>query len=402
MSESQHSYDSLDVVLFLISLAVVTLGLIGGGILFSMMLFGFFSDNGQEVQLAITNLTSFGAMCLCSVPLAYSTGRALLGHRPPTSAATSPAWFMTAILFPLSLGLGHLAYERNVLASFLGPIAHLSAAAIPVIIAVAIVCSRGPRISPRRLWGQFLAGVWATPVLSLAIEIGLLIVVLLIIIMGLTGTPSGREIIQRFIQTDAWTSASAYDNLMLLVQQPWAIIQLLGFIVLLVPLVEEVLKTIAIWPLLGRRLSPSEAFLSGVLGGAGYALVEALFLTQPGPDWTATMFARSGATLMHAFTAGLSCWGIAQLIQQRQLRNFVGALLSAVTMHAAWNVVAVGIGVVSFAGELQQDILPPGTMSMMAVVAVAVLILLSVLALTGLIRVPKLLTKQAAPASASE
>jgi RsiW-degrading membrane proteinase PrsW (M82 family) len=402
MSESHRSYDSLDVVLFLIALVVMLLGLGGTGILFFITLFSIFSDDSLGVQLAITNLTSFGAMCLSCLPLAYSTGRSLLGHRSPSSSAASPAWLTTAILFPLSLGLGYLAYDRNVLSSLLGPIAHVSAAAIPVIIAVTIVRSKGPRVSPRRLWGQFLAGVWATPVFALAIEISFLILVLLIIIMGLIGTPSGQEIIERFIQPDAWSSASAYDNLLLFVQQPWAVIQLLGFIVLLVPLIEEVLKTMAIWPLLGRRLAPSEAFLSGALGGAGYAFVEAMFLTQPGPEWTATMFARSGATLMHTFTAGLSCWGVAQLVQQRQWRRFVGAFLSAVAMHAVWNLVAVGIGVVSISGELQQDLLPPGIVGVLAVLGVAILILLSVLALIGLIRVPKLLSKEATPASAIE
>src|SRR4030065_667202 len=118
------------------------------------------------------------------------------------------------------------------------------------------------------------------------------------------------------------------------------------------PIVEETLKAIAVGPFLRRGLTPAEAFLSGTLAGAGYAMFEALFLTQPGQGWVETMLARVGATFVHVFTAGLSSWGLVEGFRYRRWSKCVLAALAAFAIHGAWNASAVGIGFGGVGGQV--------------------------------------------------
>ncbi len=126
---------------------------------------------------------------------------------------------------------------------------------------------------------------------------------------------------------------------------------LLLFLGLLVPVIEESLKTAAIWPFLPAGLSSDEAFLGGALGGAGFALAEALFVTQPMAGWVVTAVARSGATLMHALATGLACWGLAEALTRRRWLEGGVALLSSIVLHGLWNISAVAIGLSQLTNE---------------------------------------------------
>jgi hypothetical protein len=162
-----------------------------------------------------------------------------------------------------------------------------------------------------------------------------------------------------------------------------------AYVVILVPLIEEAVKTMAVWPFLRRGLTPASAFIGGAIGGAAYGLFEALFLTQPGPAWATTMIARIGATVMHSFTAGLSSWGLAQAMGTRQWKRFGRAYLGAVLMHASWNGIALGISFGSIAYEFEYISITPSMITIINLSGVILLTLLSALALIGLIRMPR-------------
>jgi hypothetical protein len=112
-----------------------------------------------------------------------------------------------------------------------------------------------------------------------------------------------------------------------------------------------------------------------VLSGLGYALFEALMLPQPGSGWAETMVARVGATLMHAFTAGLTGWALAEAVIRRRAIPLLLAYPFAVIVHGLWNASAVSVGLVTLAAQADQHALTE--MPYVAVAAGAGILLLT-------------------------
>jgi hypothetical protein len=330
----------------------------------------------------------FVVVGMCGLPLAYWAGRALVGRTPVGAGRPSAMWGWMAVLFPPSIGLGYLAFVRGWLPTILGPLAQILAAGIPVALVALVARRQGPRISPRRAWAQFMLGLWGAPAAALVLETLLLIPVAILLTAGLTAVPEGLDLIEGLLEARKSTLQASLPG-GLLREQPWILLIVLSFAAVLVPLVEELFKTMAIWPLLRRRIAESEAFMGGVLGGAGYALFEALFLAQPGADWGVTMVSRVGTTLMHAFTAGVAAWGLASAFSRRRPLRFVWAYLTSAALHGAWNATVIGI---SAAGIL----FPPArTQGVAPTVGLALLGSLSLLALGGIVWMGRRLNRTA-------
>jgi len=126
---------------------------------------------------------------------------------------------------------------------------------------------------------------------------------------------------------------------------PSLVLIALVFVGGLVPLVEEVTKTLGVG-LAGFwiRPSPARAFLLGVASGAGLALAEnmlnSLFI---GPAWGPGVLARLAATVMHCATGGLMGWGWGQWWAGQRPWRLPLAFMGAVTLHSLWNSCAAGL-----------------------------------------------------------
>jgi len=260
------------------------------------------------------------------------------------------AWILAMLLYPLSLVLGILAFEVGTLPRVLGPIAHIIAAGAPVLFVASISLARGPLTSARRRWAHVLAGSWVTPPLSLFLELLMLVPFGLLLILGLALSPDSQSLLQELAAIDLSSESELINLTERLLTQPIVILLGVGLLSGAVPLIEELLKTIAIWPLLGKPMSARYAFLGGALGGAGYALFESLFLPRPGEEWAITMVARAGTPLIHAFNTGLVCWGLAEGVRRRRWLFSAGAYVLAVGLHGMWNLAAIGIGLAGLSG----------------------------------------------------
>jgi len=153
-----------------------------------------------------------------------------------------------------------------------------------------------------------------------------------------------------------------------------------------VPVIEELTKTAAVWPWLRRRLTPGEGFLLGALGGAGYGLFEALFLSQPGPEWAATAIGRVGATFMHAATAGITGWGFTGWARDRRWIRALMAYGVAVLGHAAWNLAALSAGYETILRQAEQGSGVGTWPPYMGIASVVVLVSLSLTAIVLILR----------------
>ncbi len=118
----------------------------------------------------------------------------------------------------------------------------------------------------------------------------------------------------------------------------------LAFIGGLVPLIEEVTKTLGIGLAgLWLRPTPARAFLLGVASGAGFALAENALNVAYNPAWGVSIGVRLAATVMHCATGGLMGWGWGQWWAGRLPWRFPLAFVIAVTIHGLWNSIAVGL-----------------------------------------------------------
>jgi hypothetical protein len=394
MSDKVTTSNPVNLILFIASLGGFLLTIVLSGIIVSVYLFSAPAEMSNGVDYSLTTAASIAFIGIVALPTSVLSLRELLGHSPVLPRSSSSLWLISLVLLPLTVIMGHYAFELGHYPNLLGPPAHILTALIPALVVVTIVRRHGPFHSPRRVWGQFLTGLWAIPFASLLFEILLLIPTVITIVVVLFSSGVGHEFIINMMNPDQWLEPQAYESLLQILNQPMIILIILSYIIILVPLIEEAAKTMAIWPLLRRHLSPASAFIGGAIGGAAYGLFEALFLTQPGPTWTTTIIARIGATTMHSFTAGLASWGLNQAMTKRNWGTLGRAYLTAVLMHAVWNGIALGISFGGIAAENQSIHLTPSTLGIINVGGVVLLTMLSVVALIGLIRTPRRLARE--------
>ncbi len=374
--------------LSLTAFALSLLGVLGGllatlgllALLLANMAMGA-GGNGLSITWAAASLA---AGSLLGIPMAYWTGRKVFLGKLPDRNRPPAAWAAIALLFPLAIGGGFLASEKGILPGVLGPMAQVLAAGIPAALIALTVRRASQAVTPTRAWGHFLMGLWASPILALALEAALLVLVVIILVLGLAAQPDMAELLLGLGMSPALPQAELDERLTTLLLNPWTIGIILAYIAVLVPMLEEAIKVLGLAPFLRLPLTPSEAYLGGVLSGLGYALFEALFLPQPGSGWAETMLARVGATLMHAFTAGWVGWALAELTVRRRAGPILLAYPGAVAVHGIWNAsaVAVGLAVIAADAANSQPTSPP--YSIVSAVAGAMLVALTIGAITGI------------------
>ena len=130
------------------------------------------------------------------------------------------------------------------------------------------------------------------------------------------------------------------------ITNPAILITSVVYIALFVPLIEELLKPLALWVLGKRIASPAQGFALGMLSGAAFALIESLNASSDGSiSWGVIVGARTGTSILHMTSSSLVGWGIASAFKGKRWGRLTGAYLSAVLIHGVWNACAAGAGI---------------------------------------------------------
>jgi len=339
VTETATASRRVDLALFVIGLAGSALSLSGGVGTLAITLLSLLEGDPEAATLGAWASGAMLAMAACGIPAIVLGLRGLLGRTPAPAGRPAPAWFAISLLFPVALLAGTWVLARPNLTLLAIPV-HVATAVLPVVLAVLLVRVPGAQSSSRRSWAQFLIGLWAMPPLAMIFEVVALIPVIAVTVAGLSTSPEALSLLEPLLRQSAASVTSVEDNAIRLLLNPWVLTGIFGFVSGLVPLIEEAVKSLSVVPL-ARRLSPAAAFAGGAVGGAGYALFEALFLTQPDPSWLTTMVGRGGATLMHAFTAALTCWGVKPMWAQtgtprRTMNSTVDAISAPPSILTIW------------------------------------------------------------------
>ncbi len=152
---------------------------------------------------------------------------------------------------------------------------------------------------------------------------------------------------------------------------------------LLIPLVEELLKPLAVYFLLGRKLQPWEGFVLGATAGAGFALFENLTIGAGADTWTFVMISRLGTAAVHTLTTGLVGWGLASAWTEKKIGRLIGSFITAVVLHGVWNGLNILTALTDFPSF--QDQISPFLVNFAAYAPVG-LIVLGLGSIVGLVR----------------
>jgi hypothetical protein len=191
--------------------------------------------------------------------------------------------------------------------------------------AIAPIAYASARLGPCTTWRRFLLAAVSGSILSTHLTVFLGGAVGLIAYVTVAPV---RAVIAEIL------SSPSIEELFF---SPGLVLASLGAVVV-APLVEELTKPIAVI-ILGRKLrSRSEAFLLGMAGGAGFAIMENM-LYEASPAWAAIAFVRAIGGVLHPINAGMVALGWYAVRHgepgaRSQLLSLYGL---AVLAHAAWN-----------------------------------------------------------------
>jgi len=367
-------YDRIDIAQLAISILVFFLslsfaafvGLAGLGMGFSNYDTTAYID---PTMLIVLGLTAVVFMVISAVSV-VTTIQEITGHAGAGSLRNRKglAWFIAGTLLVFGLAALATSASLEVYAPVLAVLA-VPGVAIPIFWLLWYGNRGQTRITPKRDSGILVFTVGVSTPFIILVEFLLMIFLVLMLFAGLFNNPQFRELFTAILndptqlQTDPqrWLS-----EIMAVISLP----KMLGWVVLsaagMMPLVEELIKTLGVWLLKVRNPNPAESYRAGLICGAGFALFEGLLsvsslrLTSMGfADWAMIILGRFGGSLLHIFAGGIIGLAIGKFWLNRRIGSLLLAYLGAWLLHAAWNILAILGGINPLIGESQaQPILP--------------------------------------------
>lgn len=350
---------------------IITLVLSAFGILYfltqSLALGVFWLTELVDSRVDITQKISTGSLIWASLfgglmllPILLLSIYNLRGQPIPTWLDTrrpvvgrTVMWLI--LLWPVMVFLGWLVAGTPKVAVFLlGPI-NLLVAGIPVLWFYNAAQRKLDTESQMRKWRIFGFSFAITPIVVIGVEIVALLIMSVAagvwVAYRISVDPSfERELM--FIINQISIAGNDLDKILQLLEpylmKPavlvWAVVIVGGVI----PVIEETIKPLALWSLVGRKITPQEGFVNGLLCGAGFALMENLLYATTAvmaDDWLIMVVGRAGTGLLHMLASGIVGWGLAMLWRDGKWIFSGLTILGAFLLHGVWNAVALISGV---------------------------------------------------------
>ncbi len=166
----------------------------------------------------------------------------------------------------------------------------------------------------------------------------------------------------------------AIENIEELLKSPLVLVLAFVLLVVLIPIIEELFKTLAVWPLLGLDIRVIDGFVAGLFSGAAFALLEGvLYAAQnasvSGGDWVFFILGRAGGSLIHIFNGGLVGWALAKTWKDKKFLRSLFAYAAAISIHAIWNFTVLSTQVFPLLNDVEvTQIVPVGSIIILMIV----------------------------------
>lgn len=311
------------------------------------------TSDAEEVQVLFSLATTFGLIFLLLIPSIILAAIRLLGKPLPD---LNYPWFLRVsgiafCLVPVFILVGFLIMRTPPAAAFILPWFQLAVVAIPIWWVVELGRQGLPPLPSERGWGLFSLTVTLAMPAIIIIEMLLVagIVAGIFVYIGITYPDISQQVLRTLERLGNSSSMDRETVLRILrpyLSQPGVIYSLLAITAGAVPLLEEFFKPLALWFLAGKKLTPHEGFVGGMICGAAFALLESLgAMGNPGTDsWPIVAVGRIGTGILHISASGMVGWGLAQAWTEGRYLRLAAAYLLAVGFHAIWNMTALVAG----------------------------------------------------------
>jgi len=291
----------------------------------------------------------FGLLGGVAIPSLWTSGMRLFGKEPAPVRLNLVSASLALLLVPLVIVMGAGILQADGALRLFMPFLQIAVVVIPALWLVAYLTRPVQPVRAGRFWGAMNVGVFFSTPLILLVE-GLLLAFIGLAVMAFLSTRP--EMLQALEDLSTRLLNAGGDPEVILriyrpiLRHPMVLFGMAAIFTVIVPLIEEALKPLAVWLLAGDRLTPVEGFWLGGVCGAGFALVESLFsvLGADATSWIALAVGRIGTTTLHITTAALMGGALAQAWHSRRYERLGWTYLLAVALHGLWNLLALTSG----------------------------------------------------------
>ena len=296
----------------------------------------------------------FAFLALLGLPSLWYAGRALAGRPAPAPGGKGlfiPA-STTLVVWPLLLLAGNFVSKSDTLSHWVLPPLTILASIIPIWWLVELARRGLKPASPQRSWGVLnFALFFSNPAVILAevLLVVLLLAGVVVLVMLDPGMSDQIVVLSQELSTFNADPSRLQQILVPYLSNPMIILGGLTLFSVVIPLLEELFKPLAVWALVGRGASTADGLAGGAIAGAGFALTETLFnLSSPqfSGQWVAVVVGRAGTGMLHVTTAAMIGMSIAAAWKSRQFWRVLLAYLGAVVLHGLWNGFSLSSGLV--------------------------------------------------------
>jgi hypothetical protein len=352
-TNSSKMIDLARVLVFIAAMGIIALGFLAGLTAIGVGILSGGTDTLVLVTFGVSLLTLAGGL---GSALALQARQAI--HRRPSSAFRPRLVGLLVLLFLLAVALGQMMLSLDLVPVVTFPLLHVAAAALPSLIILALVGRGLPGATRwRDLILQFASGAFVATPLAFALEAIILLSLLVAALVSLALRPGGQELLgtmATYLQDPAWLQSPA--DLAPALTSPAILSAALLVVAGIIPFVEETVKTVGIGLMAYLRPTLPQAFLWGLAGGAGFALVEGLLNAASGVQmWAPVILLRVGTTLLHCFTGALMGLAWYKVLARRRWGFGLGLYATGIGVHGLWNALSVSMAFLSM------DILESGT-----------------------------------------
>jgi len=345
----QQNKDRLPISQFVLSLLallftlIAAVGFFAGGSIFNQYLELdeqtirlFYSLGSFSILLSVIHGYSL-LTALKKVPISPPSNRRKLS---PFNRAT--AAFLLLIVFCLLQLLPDVQRLCAAFYPFLTPLAVV----IPAWWFVEFGKRNLPAVSARKISAALSLGSSYTMLFILLLEIIFVACILAAALIYLSSQPSVQQMMKSFsFPADLTQIETSFVEryLRTTFQKPLFVLGIFLVLGLVIPLIEESIKPIALWSLQKRSLKPTDGFILGLYFGAAFALVEStLAISQTDPQmWVESITLRAAASLIHITCTGLVGYGYAATMKSQKKAAIHRPFLTAIVIHGLWNSLAL-------------------------------------------------------------